>query len=172
MKTKRITTIAMLTALYVVLAILTPVKIQYFKFTFEALPILVAGFLFGSKVGFTVATLGSCIYQLFFSQYGFTATTVLWILPHSISGLLIGYLSEKKEFILNKKDILLISIVGCLTVTALNTLALFIDSKIYGYYNSALLFSALPLKILSGIILSVLFTAIIIPLLKAVNKQL
>lgn len=170
MKIKKLTTIAMLTALYVVLAYLTPIKVLHFKFTFEALPILVGGFLYGSKCGFAVATLGCLIYQMFFSGYGLTATTILWILPHSLSGLLVGYLSERKQFNLSKKDIILISIISSLTVTVLNTFALFIDSKIYGYYSIALLFSTLPLKILAGIILSLIYSMIIVPLLSNLNK--
>ncbi len=170
MNTKRLTNLAMLTALYVVLAILTPIKLQHFKFTFEALPILVTGFLFGHKAGLLVATLGSFIYQLFFSGYGFTATTILWIIPHSISGLLVGYLSERKHFNLEKKDILMISLLSSFTVTLLNTLALFIDSKIYGYYSIALVFSAIPLKILTGIILAFTYSFIIVPLMAKVDQ--
>ncbi len=170
MSTKRLTTIAMLTALYVVLAILTPVRLQNFKFTFEALPILVAGFLFGSKVGLSVGTLGCFIYQLCFSGYGLTATTILWILPHSFSGLLVGFLSEKKQFKLEKKDILTISLISCIFVTLLNSLALFIDSKIYGYYSFAIVFASIPLKILTGVILAVGYSFIIIPLMNSIDN--
>ncbi len=170
MNTKRLTTIAMLTALYVVLAILTPVKLQNFKFTFEALPILVSGFLFGSKVSLSVGTLGSIIYQLCFSGYGLTPTTILWILPHSFSALLVGILSEKKQFKLEKKDILTISIISCISVTVLNSLALFIDSKIYGYYSFAIVFGSIPLKILTGVILAVAYSFIIVPLMNSIDN--
>ncbi|MBQ4252555.1 MAG: ECF transporter S component, partial [Erysipelotrichaceae bacterium] len=51
MTTRKMTMLAMLTAVYVVLSITTPVKIISFKFTFEAFPILVAGLLFGPVEG-------------------------------------------------------------------------------------------------------------------------
>lgn len=99
MTTKRLTTISMLIAMKVILSILTPVKLLNFKFTFEAFPVLAAGLLFGGFEGFMVGFIGSFLYQLLFSGYGFTATTILWILPHAISGLAVGYIAEKKKII-------------------------------------------------------------------------
>ncbi|MGN1398979.1 MAG: ECF transporter S component [Erysipelotrichaceae bacterium] len=170
MNTRKVAYISMLVALYLVLAILTPIKIIQFKFTFEAFPILVGGFMFGSKEGFLIGTLGSFLYQILFSSYGLTPTTLLWVLPHSLSGLLVGYLSEKLNFNLNIKSIFLISVASAILVTCLNTLALFIDSKLYGYYSFALVFSTIGFKFLAGIILALLFTSIIPSLLKRLKK--
>ena len=110
MTTKRLTTISMLIAMKVILSILTPVKLLNFKFTFEAFPILAAGLLFGKLEGFLVGFIGSFLYQLLFSGYGFTATTILWILPHALSGLAVGYLAGKKKDNLNFNTISLIAI--------------------------------------------------------------
>ena len=123
----------MLIAVYVVLSILTPVKIVNFKFTFEAFPILVASLLSGPIDGLIVGGVGSFIYQLLFSGYGITATTPLWILPHAISGLLVGFYAKSKNFDLSLKQISLICIASALCVTALNTLALYVDAKLFGY---------------------------------------
>ena len=79
MNTKRLTTLAMMIAIYIVLSILTPIRIINFKFTFEAFPILVAGLLMGPIDGMITGAVGSFIYQLFFSGYGITPTTILWI---------------------------------------------------------------------------------------------
>lgn len=169
-KTKRLTTLAMLIALYVVLSILTPIKLQNFKFTFEALPILVGALLFGPLDGFIIGTVGSFIYQLLFSGYGLTVTTPLWILPHAASGLLVGWYAKKINFKYSLQSVAVIAIMSALLVTALNTLALYLDSKIFGYYSKALVFASLPVKILTGIILSVLFALILPELLKRVRK--
>ena len=169
-KTKRLTTLAMLIALYVVLSILTPIKLQNFKFTFEALPILVGALLFGPLDGFIIGTVGSFIYQLLFSGYGLTVTTPLWILPHASSGLLVGWYAKKTNFQYSLQSVAVIAIMSALLVTALNTLALYLDSKIFGYYSKALVFASLPVKILTGIILSVLFALILPELLKRVRK--
>lgn len=172
MSTKKLTTLAMLIAIYCVLSILTPVKIANFKFTFEAFPILVAGLLSGPLDGFIVGTLGSLIYQLFFSGYGITITTPLWILPHSISGLLVGLLAKKFRYDLDFKKIVLISTISALTVTALNTLALYVDSKAFGYYSPTLVFGNIAVKILIGIILSIIYSSVLPKLLAFLKKQL
>ena len=170
MNTKRLTRLAMLIAVYVVLSILTPVKIVNFKFTFEAFPILVASLLSGPIDGLIVGGVGSFIYQLLFSGYGITATTPLWILPHAISGLLVGFYAKSKNFDLSLKQISLICIASALCVTALNTLALYVDAKLFGYYSDALVFGSLLFKIFAGIILSVIYASIMPRLLAYLKK--
>ena len=171
MNTKRLTRLAMLIAVYVVLSILTPVKIVNFKFTFEAFPILVASLLSGPIDGLIVGGVGSFIYQLLFSGYGITATTLLWILPHALSGLIVGLYGEKKNFDLNRKEIIFICIVSALLVTSLNLLALYVDSKLYGYYSFVLVFGNLIIKIIAGIILAVIYASIMPQLLSFLQKK-
>ncbi len=160
----------MLIAMKVILSILTPVKLLNFKFTFEAFPILAAGLLFGKLEGFLVGFIGSFLYQLLFSGYGFTATTILWILPHALSGLAVGYLAGKKKDNLNFNTISLIAIFSALLVTTLNTLALFIDAKVYGYYSKALVFGSIPLKIISGIMLAVIYATLLPKTIELIKK--
>lgn len=170
-KTKRLTTTAMLIALYVVLSILTPIKLQNFKFTFEALPILIGALLGGPVDGLLIGGLGSFIYQLLFSGYGLTVTTPLWILPHAASGLLVGLYAKKTNYNYSMTSVVIIAIISALLVTALNTLALYVDSKVFGYYSRQLVFAAIPLKILTGVILAVLFSLILPQLLRAIRKM-
>lgn len=170
MNTRRLTSLAMLIAVYCVLSILTPVKIANFKFTFEAFPILVAALFSGPIDGLIVGGIGSFIYQLFFSGYGITATTPLWILPHALSGLFVGFYARSKNYKLERKQIIMISIASALLVTALNLLALYVDSKLYGYYSFALVFGNLLLKIAAGIILAVIYSSILPKLLAYLKK--
>lgn len=172
MNTRRLTTVSMLTAIYVVLSILTPVKIQNFKFTFEAFPVLIAGILLGPVDGLLVGLLGSSIYQIFFSGYGITPTTLLWILPHAFSGLIVGLFARYFRFDLSRLQIIIISIISALSVTALNTLAIYVDSKMYGYYSYSLVFGSIIVKIIIGIILSVLYSAIMPQLVGYLKKKL
>lgn len=158
MNTRRLTLLAMLIAIYSVLSILTPVKLGNFKFTFEAYPILVASLLLGPKEGLIVGGVGSFIYQLLFSGYGITATTVLWILPHAISGLIVGLYAKANSFELNIKKTILICSISAIVVTTFNVLALYVDSKLYGYYSKALVFANIPTKIIIGIILAIIYS--------------
>lgn len=172
MNTRKLTSLAMLIALYCVLSILTPVKIANFKFTFEAFPILVAALLGGPADGFIVGAAGSLIYQLFFSGYGITATTLLWVLPHAISGLITGLYAKAMGYKLNLIHTILICSISALTVTALNLLALYVDSKLYGYYSYALVFGNVVFKIIVGIILAVIYSCILPKLISFLKKKL
>ena len=162
----------MLMALYVVLSIMTPVKVANFKFTFEAFPILVAGLLFGPLDGLYVGGIGSFIYQLLFSGYGITATTPLWILPHALSGLLVGLYAKRKGFSFSFVETAFITSLSALLVTALNILALYVDSKLFGYYSYALVFGNVILKIVVGIILSFIYSLALPKLLTFLKTQL
>ena len=171
MNTKRLTSLAMLIAIYSVLSILTPVRIVNFKFTFEAFPVLVASLLLGPVDGLIVGGVGSFIYQLLFSGYGITATTLLWVLPHAISGLIVGLYAKAREFKLTYRQIAFISIVSALTVTLLNLLALYIDAKIYGYYSFTLVFGNIIFKIIAGIILALIYTTALPRLISVIRGR-
>lgn len=170
MTLKKLTVLAMLTAIYVVLSVLTPIKVINFKFTLEAFPILVAGLLMGPYEGLLVGLLGSGIYQVLFSSYGITPTTILWMLPHFFSGYLCGVLARKAGNLTTVK-VIIIATICAFSVTLLNTLALYVDSKLYGYYSAKLVFGTLLLKFAAGFILSVLY-ALILPKLIAQLKKI
>ena len=169
MTIKKMTVLAMLTAVYVVLSIRTPIKVINFKFTLEAFPVLVAGLLMGPSEGLLVGLLGSGIYQVLFSSYGITPTTPLWILPHAFSGWLCGILA-KKAGKLDTVKVIIIATVCAFCVTLLNTLALYVDSKLYGYYSAKLVLVTLLLKFAAGLILSVLYALILPKLIEQLKK--
>ena len=172
MNTRRLTNLAMLIALYCVLSILTPVKIANFKFTFEAFPILVAGLLSGPIDGLIVGGIGAFLYQLLFSGYGITATTPLWILPHAFSGLIVGSYAKAHGYQLDLSRTAVIASISALIVTSLNLLALYVDSKLYGYYSYALVFGNVLIKVVIGLILAVVYSLILPKLLAYLRKQI
>ena len=170
MNTKKLTTLAMLIAINVVLCIFTPLKLGNFKFTFEAFPILVAGLFMGPVSGLLVGTIGSAIYQILFSGYGITLTTPLWILPHAISGLVVGAFARNNNYNLSLKQTIFITIISSLLVTTLNTIAIYLDSIIYGYYSFTYVFGSIIMKIIVGIILSIIYSLVIPRLIKTLKK--
>jgi len=116
----------MLAAMYVVLGMVS-VTLPTIKITFDSLPILVGAALFGPVDGLAIGLIGSFINQLF-SQYGLTATTVLWILPAGVRGLLVGLYAKKHSFSMTTHQTVFITVLSALVVTALNTLVMYIDS--------------------------------------------
>lgn len=169
MNIRKLTSIAMLIAINVVLCILAPIKLANMKFTFEAFPILVAGIIGGPIDGLLVGTIGSSIYQILFSGYGFMITTPLWVLPHAISGLVVGLYSKNHNYKLSLKQTIFICIASALLVTALNTLAIYLDAKIFGYYTFAYVFGSIIFKIIAGILLSIVYSLIIPQLINRIS---
>lgn len=170
MKTKKLSLCAMLIAINVVLSLLAPIKLANFKFTFEAFPILIAGLLYGPTEGLIVGIIGSAIYQILFSGYGLMPTTPLWILPHAISGLIVGMYSKKYSFVLNNKQMIFINILNSFLVTSLNTIAIYIDAKIFGYYTFVYVFGNIIFKIISGVLLAIIYSIILPKLINRVKK--
>jgi len=170
MNTSRLTRLSMLIGINVVLNILAPIKLATFKFTFEAFPILLAGIMFGPIDGLLVGLIGSSIYQILFSGYGLMVTTPLWVLPHVISGFIVGLYSRKYNFSLSNKQILFITMLSALLVTLLNTFAIYIDSIVFGYYSFAYVFGSIFVKIIIGIILSFIYTLVIPKLISRISR--
>jgi len=79
MSTRKMVTIAMLTAVYVVLNFAGTVRLGWINISVASLPVIVGAMLYGPVGGLLVGLLGAFMGQLL--TYGVTATTILWILP-------------------------------------------------------------------------------------------
>lgn len=168
MKPKRLVTIAMLTAMYVVLSLVATINLGNMKFTLDSLPIIVGAALFGPVDGMLIGLLGSFTNQML--TYGFSATTLLWIIPAGVRGLLIGLYAKHHNFDMSFKQTQFITISSALIVTALNTASMYIDSKIYGYYSFAYVFGGIVPRIIAGIIIAFIFAAILPNILKPLRR--
>lgn len=168
--TKRMVTDALLMAMYVVLALFVVIPLGNMKITLEALPILLAAWLYGPIDGLLVGGLGSFLAQVL-GPYGLTATTLLWVLPHAVSGAAVGLMAMAFRYKPSFGRMVISSVVSALLVTALNTLAMYIDSKIYGYYSKTYVFGALAWRILAGIITAVVFALILPEVVKLLNRE-
>lgn len=121
------------------------------------------GPVWGAATGFVGALLGQMI------TYGFTATTLLWVAPAVARGLVFGLLfiaiKKKTDFIW----LLIPTIISAIAVTAVNTLAMFVDARIY-HYPVALFGAALLTRIIAAAVTSVIFALMLPEILKIIKK--
>ena len=167
-KTKRLALDAMLAAMFVVLSLFS-IRLPGMKITLDSLPVLVAAALLGPVDGLAVGLIGSFLNQMI--TYGFTATTLLWIIPAGIRGLLVGLYAKRHGFSMTLRQTVFITISTALLVTALNTFFMYVDSWVYSYSYAAAL-ATLALRVLAGIITAVLFSLLLPALLAALRRLL
>lgn len=171
-KTRRLTLTAMLAALCAVLGYVS-LDLGNLKFTFESLPILLAALLFGPLDGLAVGGMGTLIYQLL--RYGVSATTVLWIAPYALCGLLAGLWARRLRFELSRPMVLALVIANELLITLLNTGVMYVDSKIYGYYSFVYIFGNFFLRlgicVVKAAAFGVLLPGLLPPLRKALSRS-
>ena len=146
------------------------------KFTFEPFPVIVCAVIFGPIDAMLVGGIGELLNQLF--TFGITPTTLLWLLPILSRGWLIGVLGNlwKKRngtIVITAKTntvaFLVICVISAVVHSLLNTLALYVDSKMFGYYSKALVFGALFMRITASVITAVvmaLATKLVVKALK------
>lgn len=162
---------AVLIAMYVVLNSIS-FRTANIKFTLDAFPIIVGAVMFGPLHGSIIGFLGSGIYQLFFSGYGISPTTLLWMLPVVIRGLIVGLYSRHKSYEPPMGGLVAITILAGVLTTAFNTLALYVDSIIYHYYSYELVFGLLIPKFIISIVLAIVFALIIPSLVKKIRRNI
>ena len=169
-------TCAVLIAVYIVLGFWT-ISIGGNKITFEHFPVVLAAVLFGPSGGVLVGGVGELLNQLF--TFGLTPTTVLWVLPIVVRGLLVGLAVKVFRRGISIQGILsqmfpigffVICIISGIVSSLFNTLALYVDSKMFGYYSFALVFGALVLRLILSAVTSVIIGLCIKPILHALRK--
>ncbi|MCQ2455336.1 MAG: ECF transporter S component [Clostridia bacterium] len=137
------------------------------KISLSGLPIIIVAVVFGPLWGGAVGLVGSLVSQML--SYGFTATTVFWVLPATLRGIVAGLL-----FIMLKKSIkphilAINTVISSLVVTAFNTLAMYIDAKVYKY-PVVLFGAALVNRIVIAVITAVIFAVLVPPIVILIKK--
>lgn len=170
--TLRLTTDAMMIALYFVLTVYLAIDTPLVKFSISTLPILLCAFLFGMPDTLAVATLGSFLYQMV--QWGPSAYTALWVAPFTLMALYLGgatYLFRTHQRPQVWKIVVII-ITAELLLTLLNSVALLIAGQVTSPW--ALLLS-LPKRLLNGAARTActvsLSLALLPPLRKVLNRR-
>ena len=166
-KTKQLVTDAMLAAMCAVLGYVA-LDLGNIKITFESLPILLGALMFGPLDGLLIGFVGTGVYQLL--RYGVSVTTLLWMLPYMLCGLLVGLYAKKRGFKLTGWQTVFIVVAAELLITVLNTGVMYIDSKIYGYYSFAYIFGNTLLRFIVCVVKAVAFALVLPPLIRAVKR--
>ena len=170
---KRICYIALLAAMYYVLNLLeirTPGNLHV---TLDALPLMVSALLLGPVDAGLVAFFGELLNQVV-GPYGITATTLLWVLPPVIYGLIIGVVAKRQSGKPMETRVVfcyVVCILAAVVRSAGNTLVIWADSVIYGYYSFAIVFGAAAIRFVAGIVAAVLVATVAMPLVRILRKQ-
>ena len=164
--TRTTCTIAVLAAMYVPLSLFLSVQgPNNLKFSFGSLPVVVAALLMGPVEAALTAFIGEFLKQLL--SYGFTAM---------LRGLVIGAAAirfKRTAKPLTARPILcnIVCIAAAVITTAANTLVIWLDSVIYGYYSFAYVFGATAARFVTGMITSVLVALVAVPLVYLLERQ-
>ncbi len=156
MQPKRLVTNAALIALYVVLSLFSA-NLGALKLTFESFPVLVAALLFGWADGLLVGAMGGFLNQLL--TYGLSVTTLMWILPNMLRGLVVGLYARAHGYALTTRQVAGVVLLSSLMVTALNTVALYVDSRIF-HYPVSLTLGVIGLRFLSSVVMAAVYTLV------------
>ena len=167
-KTRQLALNAVLAAMCAALGYLS-LDFGNLKITFESVPILIGALLFGGLDGAAIGAVGTLIYQLL--RYGITVTTPLWILPYVLCGLVVGIYARRHDFQLSQWQVIFIVVLAELMVTGINTLALIVDAKIYGYYTPTLITGALLLRLVLCVGKALVYAFVLPPLLAQLRKR-
>lgn len=164
-KSRRIAFDGMLAAVYFALSFLV-VDTGTFKFTFTSLAIVTAALLFGPADACAVALVGELLYQVII--FGVTATTPIWLVPPVIHALLLGLCAKFLGRVRPPEERTgpcFAACLGCAVVNSLcNTVALYFDSKIFGYYEYHMIFGVALIRICIGLATALIVTALAMPL--------
>ena len=173
---RRIAIDAVLIAMFFGLSLLS-VQLGGIKITFASLPTIICAMLFGPIDGFLVGFLGAFLEQML--KFGFTATTMLWILPPAIRGLFIGLCAVLLRKHMSVDSILqtkrpyvyfIFCILSGIIVSTLNTLVFYVDAKMFHYYEYHMIFGVFWIRIASGIISSLLMAIVALPVVAALKR--
>lgn len=168
--TKKLVIIAMLTAVYVILCLVGTIRLWWMNISVATLPLIVAALLFGPTGGLLVGLLGSFLEQLL--TYGLMATTVLWLVPNTVRGLLLGIYFRKLNYRPTRVQLVGALTVAALTTTALNTLVMYLDSVVQGYYSYAYVFGGIVTRVVAGIITAVVMAFVAPPVVGLLERTM
>ncbi len=169
MKTSRLAANSILAAACTILGYFA-LDLGNIKISFEALPIFIAACLFGAYDAALVSLVGTGLYQLL--RYGITVTTPLWILPYFAAAIFVGIISKRYEYDLKMPALLIVFVLAELIITGFNTLALYVDSKIFQYYTPGFITAVLALRLGLAAVKGILFSALLPPLMPSIRKAI
>lgn len=163
--TKRLVLDAVLIALYVLLGFWKIPIGNMLRVNMAPFAIVICAVAFGPIDGLVVGFMGEFLSQIL-GPYGLTPTTVLWALPEGVRGLLLGLamvlffrMKVPAANRMNKSTIfyLAVCVITGIVASLFNTFALYVDSKMFGYYTYYMVFGVLLIRLSMAVIISGLF---------------
>lgn len=159
----------MLIAMYLLLSNYFALNLGGIRLTLDIFPIIVGACLFGPIDGLIIGLLGNFLFQLI-GPYGISATTILWMLPDGIRGLLAGLLLKKASEASRVRYAVVLGLISIVTAT-LTTGVMYVDCLVYKY--AFVVYTPLILwRYFAGIVISVLIALVLPPLLRTLNHTL
>lgn len=174
-KIKRIVYVALFSAMFVIFGKFvtfdfTVPGVTSMKIAIKSLPLYVGAITFGPIAGAFIGLVGELVLQLT-GQYGFTATTLFWVIPYVIVGIICGIAFENKFVKLNGEIKYWLFIIALQVIlTLLNTVAILIDSIIFGYYTFIYVYGSLIVRLMSSILAGMMYCVVISFIINAIKK--
>ena len=176
---KRLVLDAVLIALYVVLGFWKIPIGNILRVNMASFAVVVCAVAFSPLDGLVVGFMGEFLSQIL-GPYGLTPTTALWALPEAVRGVTLGFamlMFARKQLTagkLLKSKAMIVYLAVCiftgLLASLFNTFALYVDSKMFGYYSYAMVFGVLWIRLAASAVSSVLMAIAGKPVVVALRK--
>lgn len=177
--TRRLVINAALIAVYVVLRFFNIPIGNSFRFTLASFSVVLCALLYGPVDGLLVGFLGEFLSQIL-GPYGLTPTTLLWCVGEAARGGVLGLCSVLflRKGLLSaehpQRTYVARSLICCVLTGALaalgQTFALYVDSKMFGYYSYTIVFGVMVWRILVYMLLAGVFSYLSLPIISALRK--
>ena len=176
---KRLVLNAMMVALYVILGYLRIPIGNSFRISVAPFAVIMCALSFGPVDGLIVGFVGEFLAQIL-GPYGLTQTTLLWCIGETVRGGVLGVLSvmllQKWIMSAEKPNVRQMAVIlGSCSATGIlaalgQTLALYVDSTMLGYYNYTMVFGLMIWRIVIYIVISALLGYLCLPVIQALRK--
>lgn len=172
---RRICEIALLAAMYLPLSLYAAVQVGNVRISFGSLPVVAAALLFGPLDAVIAAMVGEFFKQLL--TYGVTYTTVLYLIPPALRGLVVG-LGSIAALRLGggrledrRTACYAVCVAAAVCTTVGNTLVNWLDSVLMGYYFPGLILGDLAWRLIVGVVNAVLMASLAMPLVRLLRRR-
>ena len=176
---RRLVLNAVLIALYYALGLWRIPIGNMWRVSVAPFAVILGALAFGPVDGLIVGLMGEFVTQIL-GPYGLTPTTLLWCLGEAVHGLTLGLFAwlVLKKWLVSEKKLsaaqMVMVLCACISTAILsslcNTLALYVDSKMFGYYSYAMVFGALVVRLILSVVISGVLGYVALPVLSALRR--
>lgn len=167
-----ITICAAMIALHIVLELFLSIRIgEMIKISFSSLPLVVVGMLCGPVEGLTAGLVGSFLSQLL-GPYGIMITTPIWILPPAIEAFAAGLIFKAFKRKTTIPAIAITVFIADLIFTICNWVGTYLAQVVILKADTIEgLIAVTPFRLIKWVIVSVIYSIILVPLTKVLLKS-